>query len=716
MNAHLPPRPPQAVELEAWLDMLQQTAQHFRLPVSVQTAKLAGLWRGSDDEQGRVRALARAVGLSVRFVRPEAMRLTSWRLPVIVRLASGDLALVTAIDGEGEASLTLTGESGMQTRMPLAALTGDAELFVVPRPARSAPDARVDAYIRPYEEHWLRRILMQDIGAYGHVLVASLVANCLALAGVLFSMQVYDRVVPAQSLPTLYILFAGVLLAIGFDFLLRRLRMSIIDVLGKRADLRLSDRVFGHALRVRNRARPASTGSFIAQLRDLDQVRDLLTSTTVAAVADLPFFVLFLAIFWSIGGWLVLIPLGALVLLVLPGLAAQRHLRAYATEATRESSLRNAILVEAVQGIEDIKALQAENRFQLQWNHYNSVAAEAQLKLRGLTNSLTVWTQNVQNAVYATTILFGAPMVMAGDITTGTLVAASILGSRMMAPMAQVSQLLSRFQQARVAMGSLDQIMALPVDNPDDEHRIQLPSVAGGFAVRAAVFRYADPNSPPALTVRELDIAPGERIAVLGRNGAGKSTLLQGLSGMLQPVSGEVLLDDLALHQIDPADVRRDVGLLTQSSRLFHGTLRENVTLGAPHATNEEILAALAMAGADNFIRRLRDGLQHVVQEGGVGLSGGQIQAVLLARLLVRQPTVVLLDEPTASMDEMAERHFIQQFKEWSQGRTVVVATHRLRALDLVERIIVVDGGAIVLDDRKDAALRTMQEGRGKAA
>ncbi|MGK6319257.1 type I secretion system permease/ATPase [Sphingomonas sp. DT-204] len=716
MNALRPPPTPESAELEGWLNMLQQAAQHFRLPVSMQSAKLAGLWRGGRSEEERVRALARAGGLSVRFAPPETMRLTSWRLPVIVKLRSGDLGLATAIDGDGEISLTLAGEGGMQTRMPLAALVADAELFVIPRPARSAPDARVDAYIRPYEEHWLRRILMQDIRSYSHVLIASLVANCLALAGVLFSMQVYDRVVPAESFPTLYILFAGVLLAIGFDFLLRRLRMNIIDVLGKRADLRLSDRVFGHALRVRNRERPASTGSFIAQLRELDQVRDLLTSTTVAAVADLPFFLLFLAIFWSIGGWLVLVPLAALVLLVLPGLAAQRRLRAYATESTRESSLRNAILVETVQGIEDIKALQAENRFQLQWNHYNAVAAEAQLKLRGLTNSLTVWTQNVQNAVYATIILFGAPMVIAGDLTTGTLVAASILGSRMMAPLAQVSQLLSRFQQARVAMSGLDQIMALPVDDPEDEHRIQLPAIAGGFTVRSAVFRYADTNSPPALTVRELDIAPGERIAVLGRNGAGKSTLLQGLSGMLQPASGEVLLDDMALHQIDPADVRRDVGLLTQSSRLFHGTIRENLTLGAPHATGEEILAALAMVGADHFIRRLRDGLQHVVLEGGVGLSGGQLQSLLLARLLIRQPTVVLLDEPTAAMDEMAERHFIQRFKEWSRGRTVVVATHRLRVLDLVERIIVVDGGTVVLDDKKDAALRTMQEGKGKAA
>jgi ATP-binding cassette subfamily C protein LapB len=547
-------------------------------------------------------------------------------------------------------------------------------------------------------------------------MIASVVTNLLGLAGVLFSMQVYDRVVPAGSIPTLTILFVGVLVSIAFDFALRRLRTNIVDVLGKRADLRISDRVFGHALRVRNQSRPASTGTFIAQLRDLDQVRDMLTSTTIATVADLPFFLMFLGLLWYIGGLLALVPVVALVLLLLPGLLAQRRLRMLATESMRESSLRNAMLVEAVQGIEDIKALQAEDRFHQQWNHYNAVAGEAQLRLRGLTNGLSVWTQSVQNGVYAAIIFVGAPLVISGSITTGVLVATSILGSRMMAPMAQVTQLLGRWQHAKVAMGSLNQIMALPVDSADADHRIPLPAVTGAFTLRSAVFTYADPNAPPALTVSGLEIAAGERIALLGRNGAGKSTLLQGLSGMLQPVSGEVLLDGLALHQIDPADVRRDVGLLTQSSRLFHGTLRENLTLGAPSASDTEIMAVLAMVGADAMLRRMRDGLGHVVQEGGRGLSGGQVQALLLARLLLRQPMVALLDEPTAAMDEATERHFIQRLGEWGRDRTIIVATHRMRMLDIVDRIIIIDQGGVVLDGPRDQILATMRGTRSAAA
>lgn len=694
---------------DAWLEALRHVAQHYRIPVSVENARLASQWEGEKRDDERIRTLARATGLRVRLVDDSAFSVTSGRLPVIAQLASGELAVVTAISLENDAAVIVTGEGGLPNALPLEEVLKQAVRFAIARPSRAVPDARVDLYIRPYQEHWLRRTLMKDGRSYIHVIIASLITNLLGLGTVLFSMQVYDRVVPAESYPTLYVLFIGVMLAILFDFLLRRLRMSIIDVLGKRADLRVSDQVFGHAIRVRNRDRPSSTGSFIAQLRDLEQVRELLTSTTVSALADLPFFLLFLMIFWFIAGWLLLVPLAGLILLILPGLLAQPKLRSYASESMRESSLRNAMLVEAIQRLSDIKSLQAESRFQQQWNHFNSVAGEAQLKLRGLTNGLTVWTQNVQNIAYAGVIFFGAPLVMAGDMTTGALVAASILGSRMMAPMSQITQVLSRLQQAKVGIKSIDQIMALPVDNPDDEHRIQVPAVAGNFALHSAVFRYGDENSPPALNIADLKIRAGEKVALLGRNGAGKSTLLQGLSGMLHPFSGEVLLDDLALHQIDPGDVRRDVGLLTQSSRLFHGTLRDNLVMGAPQASSEEIVDALRMVGADEFIRRTQAGLEYMVQEGGEGLSGGQVQALLLARLLIRQPSVVLLDEPTASMDDATERLFIERFKAWSASRTVVVATHRLRVLDLVDRIIVIHNGQVTLDESKEAALRIMQ-------
>ena len=702
-------RPSASFQVDCWIEVLRQVAQHYRLPSSPQTAKLASLWHQGRSGRSRVQTLARGIGLKVQFKSVQELTLTSAHLPLIVRLRSDELAVVTGISSEGDVSLVVAGEGGLENRWPLERLQAEAQLYVIPRPARSVPDARVDAYIRPYEEHWLKRILLKDGRSYTHVVVASVVMNLLGLVTVLFSMQVYDRVVPAQSYSTLYILYFGVLLGLGFEFALRRLRMRITDILGKRVDMRMSDQVFGHALRVRSQSRPSSTGSFISQLRDLEPVREMLTSTTVSAVSDIPFFLLFLVIFWYIGGALVLVPLGAVVLLVLPSLLLQGKLRAHATEAVRESSLRNAMLVEAVQGIEDIKSLQAESRFQHQWNHYNSVTGEAQLRSRGLTNGLTSWAQGVQNGVYASIIFFGAPMVMNGDITTGVLVAASILGSRMMAPMASLAQVLNRLQQARMGMDSLNTIMQLPVDNPDEQHRIHAPSISGKYSLRDAQFKYAEASDVTALKVASLDIKPGEKIAVLGRNGAGKSTLLQALSGMMVPAAGEVLLDDMTMAHIDPADVRRDVCLLTQNSRLFHGSLRDNITMGAPQATDADIARVLEMVGATDFIRRNRAGLEYVVKEGGTGLSGGQIQALLLARLLIREPSVVLLDEPTAAMDEVTERQFIQQFKTWSEPRTVIIATHRMRVLELVDRILIVRNGRISHDADKETVLRMMQ-------
>lgn len=693
--------------LEQWLEALRFVARRFQLPWSEQAARLTVQW-DAQDLLGSVGSLAKSIGLRIKISPADRASLSSWQLPVVVQMHDGAVGVVTTLSPAGKAGVLFSGNRGLETPVLLETLLRSAELIVVPRPVRAVPDARVDAYIRPYEKRWFRDVAFSDLRPYGYVFAASLVANMLALAGILFSMQVYDRVVPAQSYPTLYVLFSGVLLALLFEFVLRKMRTRILDLLGKKADIRLSDVVFGHASRVQNLYRPRSTGSFIAQLRDLEQVRELLTSTTVAALVDVPFFLLFLGVYWFLGGALVLVPMAGLILLLAPSLLAQRRLREYTAESGREASLRNALLVESIQGSEDVKTLQAEAWFQQKWNHYTAVSGDAQLKLRALTSGLLTWTQSVQSLVFASVILAGAPMVMSGEMTTGALVAVSILGSRMMAPLALVMQLLTRLQQAKVGLQSLDGIMRLPVDHPEAEFRVHLPVIHGAYRFRGASFRY-DEKSPLALQVPELAIRPGERIAILGKNGAGKSTLLQALSGLLPPAGGQVVLDNIALQQLDPADVRRDVGLMTQNARLFYGTIRENLMLGAPDASEEDIQTVLTMVGADDFIRKLPAGLEQIVLEGGQGLSGGQRQSILLARLLIRQPAVILLDEPTASMDEATERHFLGQFANWSRGRTVVIATHRMRVLDLVERILVIENGVIALDQPKDSALQILR-------
>lgn len=703
------------LDYEPWLEAILKVAAHYRLESSAENVRIAAQWNREQTVENVLAHMARQAGLSLRFCRFEESLLSPWRLPLVAQFTDGQLAVLESVGSEGDIGLRYCGDGGLQSSLTREALAQNVVQAVVLRPARSVADVRIDDYIKPAPKHWFREIILRDLRPYGHVMIATTVANSMALAGVVFSMQVYDRVIPAESIPTLYVLFSGVVLALIFDFVMRLMRVRITDLLGKRADIRVSDLVFGHALRLRNSARPRSTGIFISQIRELEQVREMVTSTTATALADLPFFLLFLFVFWVIAGPLVIIPMGALLLLVIPGLLLQKRLGGLAKEAMRESSLRSAMLVESVQGIEDIKSLQAEQRFQHQWNHYNALTADVNLKLRFIVNMLTVWTHNIQTSIFAVVVLFGAPMVMSGDLTTGSLVAASILGSRMMAPMAHITQVMSRWQQAKVALEGLNHIMQAPVDHPEGGVRVHKPAIRGDYQIRRAAFQYGE-DGPLALALSELSIAPGERIAVLGRNGAGKSTLLQALAGMLEPASGEVNLDGVCMAHIDPADVRRDLCLLSQNARLFHGTLRENLTLGAPLASDEDLLSALAMSGALDFIRTLPRGLDHVIQEGGSGLSGGQRQSLLLSRLLIRKPHIVLLDEPTAALDEASERQFLHNLGPWLQGRTLVVATHRTSVLSLVDRVLVVDQGRLVMDDKKDRVLEKLSRPNQRTA
>ncbi|MFJ7142589.1 type I secretion system permease/ATPase [Pseudomonas protegens] len=690
---------------QPWLEAMLVIARFYRMDVSEETIRVNLAWERDNDRDQVLQRMAGQMGLMLRFEAFSPAALDPWRLPLAVELDDGQVAIVDKADIAGNLSVLKSGEQGLFINLRLGQLCERAVRVAILRPEVSVADARVDDYIKPYSPDWFWRVALRDWRRYGDVALASTVANLLALAGVIFSMQVYDRVVPAQSEPTLWVLFIGVLLAAAFEFMLRMARSRLGDLIGKRADLKITDLVFGHALRLRNDVRSRSTGSFIAQIRELEQVRELITSTTLSAITDLPFVLLFLVILYLTGGPLVYIALGALPLLIIPGILAQKPLARLSSQGMREAAIRNAVLVEAVQGIEDIKLLRAEPRFQNQWNQLHALSADIAIKQRHLTNLLLTWTQGLQGLVYATVLLGGCYQVMSGDMSTGALVASSILASRMMAPLAQVSSIFARWQQARVARQGLDELMKRPVDQPEHARRVHRLLLRGHFSLDNVLFRYTEKDPRAALDIQRLEIRSGERVAVLGRNGAGKSTLLQLLAGMHLQQHGSVTLDDLEMAQIDPADVRRDVGLLSQNARLFFGTIRENLTLGHPMASDSDILRALTLSGALALVKAQENGLEYQIMEGGIGLSGGQKQALLLARTLLREPKTLLLDEPTAWLDEVSERQVLDQLQPWLEGRTLLVATHRLAVLQWVDRVLVVDGGRIIMDGTKDQVL-----------
>ncbi|WP_151812543.1 type I secretion system permease/ATPase [Acinetobacter bereziniae] len=695
---------------QPWLQAIIAVAQHYRIQPSEEQIRLQLDWNKYHNLDDMLALITRQVGLNIRQADFSTDVLNPWRLPVVVELNDGQVAVIEKVDTAGNVSLQLSGDQGLSQSFSVQQLQAHAKRVYIFRPETSVPDARVDEYIKPYEKSWFWDIVLKDWKRYTDIMVASMIANILALATIIFSMQVYDRVVPSQSIPTLWVLAGGVLIAAIFEFVLRIARVYLSDIIGKRADLKISDRVFGHALRIRNKDRARSTGSFISQIRELEGVRELVTSTTISAIADLPFFFLFLVIFWMIGGNIFWVMLLVVPLMIVPGFLVQKKLAQLATEGMRESAIRNAILVEAVQGIEDIKLLRAEARFQNQWNHMNEVSADVSMRQRKIVGWLNAWTQKIQGLTYAIVVLVGCFAVMKGDMTTGALVACSILSSRMLAPISQVTGVLGRWQQAKVAKNGLDELMQKPVDRPERAQLIQRKVLLGDYDFKGVVFKYTEDDPRPTLVIPQLKIAVGEKVAILGRNGAGKSSLLQLLAGMQLPVQGKISLDGVDQSLLDPDDIRRDMALLNQNAHLFFGTIRENLTLGAPLATDEEIVRALQITNALEIVEQKKEGLDHTILEGGVGFSGGQKQALLLTRLLLRNPNIVLLDEPTASIDDVSEKVLIQHLKQWLGHRTLVVATHRPAVLQLVDRIIVVHEGKIIKDGPRDAILNPQHQ------
>lgn len=431
--------------LAQWAQAFGFVATRYRVACSPGALLAGAPWLKGKPMVPALTQLARDAGLSFQLLTGGQEAINSWRLPVVVAMNDGRIGVIEHFNGEDTLEVSFFDDETYTNRLSMTAMLPAIRHVIALRPLAALKDSRVDAYISKYRPDWLYRLVMRDLRPYSWVMLAALFINVLSLSGIVFSMQVYDRVIPAQSYPTLYVLTIGVLIATLFGFVLRVARGHIMDLLGKRSDMRVSDRVFGHALRLRNSAIPRSTGSFISQLRELEQIREMVTSSTISTIVDLPFFLLFVVVLAIIAPQLAWIAPVAAVIMVLPGLLLQKKLAELAKQSAHESTLRNAVLVESVQGLEDIKLMQAENRFLQQWNSYIQITAESGLRTRELTQNLISWGMTIQSLVYAGVIVVGAPMVIDGTLTTGSVVAASMLASRMIAPMATLCGVLARW-------------------------------------------------------------------------------------------------------------------------------------------------------------------------------------------------------------------------------------------------------------------------------
>lgn len=532
--------------------------------------------------------------------------------------------------------------------------------------------------------------------------VAATFASLLAIATSLFSMQVYDRVVPTSNFGTLWVLTSGVTLAILAELVLRQLRAHLLDVTGRKLDLQISSQLFEQVMRIRLSAKPGSTGAFSSQVREFESVREFFTASTVAAVADAPFVLVFIGVIAFIGGPVAFAPAVAVVVMLIPGFLLQKKLAALSRDNLREGAVKHGLLLETVDNLETVKATRAEGRNLRMWELLSAQLAESGTRSRSIASTLTYAASAAQQLAYIGAMVIGVYQIAAGRMTTGGLVACSILVSRAISPTAQFTGILARWQHIKVALEGLDQLMSAPVERPGDRQFTRMPEVRGGYEIQGLEVRPA-PDAAPILQIPKLTISPGERIAIIGGNGAGKSTLLRILSGIGDPTSGRVLVDGVAMSQIEPADQRKAIGYLPQDTALFHGTLRDNLTLDGGRHSDADLLAALEAVGLTGFVRGHPAGLDMPLV-GSRSVSGGQRQAIALARVFLQDPRIVLMDEPTSAYDQANERRVVEFLQTWSSGRTLVVATHKRAVLAVADRVLALSAGRLVGDAPHDAS------------
>lgn len=588
----------------------------------------------------------------------------------------------------------------------------DYAFFVRPR---AQLDGRTGAREIEQGRDWFWSAIMRHKSIYYEVLLAAVIINILALASPLFTMNVYDRVIPNSAFSTLWVLAIGVFTAYTFDFLLKNLRAHFVDVAGRKADNLISARIFEQMLAMKMAARPASVGVHAANLREFETLRDFFTSATIVAVVDFPFILLFLFAIWLIAGKVALIPLVLVPLGIGVGIILQRPLDKVVKESMREGAYKSGLIFETLSGLETIKAQAAEGHIQRKWEELTEKVSLTNIKAKALAALGVNFAVYMANIASVGMIIMGAYLISEGEITMGALIASVMLSGRAMSPLATIAALLTKFSQSRESFERLDELMKSPVERPSGQTFISMPVMRGKIEFRDVVFHYPNQKNA-ALKNISFTLQPGDRYGVIGAVGSGKTTIERLIMNLYQPASGSIMIDGVDVRQIDPADLRRNIGVVQQVPYLFFGSVRENITLGHEAVPDSAVLRAAEMAGVMNFLRDSEAGLDTQVGERGENLSGGQRQAIAIARALLYDPPILLLDEPTASIDPGSERRLYLHLKELVKGKTILLITHKSAVLGLVDRLILMDRARIIADGPRDEIIQKLQAGAYRAA
>jgi ATP-binding cassette, subfamily C, bacterial LapB len=654
------------------------------------------------------RAAARA-GLQGRLLQRKLEQIPSIALPALLLLKEGRSAVLLGWDGD-TARLLLSESDGGEVQVSREVLSQDYSGRVFFAQPQHKFDVTSGTLI-PRARSWFKDTLKRSRWLYADAIAASLVINLIALAAPLFVMNVYDRVVPNQATATLWVLAIGICGAYLFDLLLKSMRSLCLDLAGKKTDLIISATLFERIVGMSMKMRPARVGSYASNIHEFQGMRDFLTSLTLASLIDLPFTLIILAVIALLGGHLVWIPIVAFPLALGIGHFLQKPLTATLERTMALGAERQSSLIETLAGLDAVKVNNAESERQYQWEQTIGTLSRLELRVKVLSGLAMNITLLIQQLAGVAMIIFGVYQIIDGTLSMGGLVACYMLSGRALGPLAQLSGLLTRYQQAKVTMVSVDQMMELPQERNFDERPLSRKTLQGAMTFRDVNFTYPDQQNQ-ALHGINLNVRPGEKIGIIGRSGSGKSSLAKLLVGLYQPDSGSLLVDGVDIRQIDVSELRHNIGYVAQDIQLLAGTLRDNLVSGARYVDDEMVLQAAELAGVHEFARLHPQGYELQVGERGQNLSGGQRQNVALARALLLNPPILLLDEPTSAMDNTGEERLKQRLQAVIENKTVILVTHRASLLSLVDRLLVIDRGQILADGPKAAVMEALKKGQ----
>ncbi|MFC4240570.1 type I secretion system permease/ATPase [Marinobacter oulmenensis] len=699
------------VKSDPLVDCLLIVGRHYQLSSTPEhlTSGLP-LANGHLSPSNMERAASR-LGLSCNQTRTPLHGINRHLLPAILLMKGQKACVLTGFDEDNQARVIYPELPDAETTVA----TEKLEQHYLGHAAYCKPSFRTEkrAHIvdRSLTGHWFWSVLSKSRRLYRDVITASLLINILALGMPLFVMNVYDRVVPNHATSTLWVLGAGLLVVLLADFGLRLMRTWFVDLAALRTDVEVSARIMHHVLGLNLAHKPASTGAFATNIQSFESVRGFISSLTILALVDLPFSILFMIIIAWIG-WPLVFPIliGALLILAY-GVAVQRQLKTMSDESMKASAQRNAVLVEGINNLETVKSFNGESGIQKSFENSSLQVSKQSAAMRLFSGSVTQGATLVQQTVAMSIIILGVYLLIEGDLSQGGLIAAYLLSSRVMAPISQTAGLLAQYHNSATSMENLDNLMDLPQERPEGREWVTRPALRGKIEFRNVSFRYPE-DERYALSNASFVIQPGEHVVILGKNGSGKTTIQRLMLGLFAPETGSILYDDVDSRQLDPAFLRNQIGYVPQDINLMYGSLKNNVLLGNEAASSDQLLKAAELSGLDALVSQHPAGFDLMIGENGQGLSGGQRQTVAVARALVSDPAMMVLDEPTGSLDHSAESSLCRNLKRVGQDRTMVMITHRSLLLELATRIIVVDNGQIVADGPKNEVVEALRSGR----